>query len=64
MQGEFDALWKVTYKNTLFNPHIPIQGMAFLIVFIFIFKQNAKMVMTSLSGHMMTLDFTASHQKW
>ena len=22
------------------------------------------MVMTSLSGHMMTLDFTASHQKW
>lgn len=28
------------------------------------FIQNAKMVMTSLSGHLMTLDFTASHQKW
>ena len=64
MQGEYDALWKDTYKNTLFDPYIPIQGMAFLTVFIFIFKQNAKMVMTSLSGHMMTLDFTASHQKW
>lgn len=29
-----------------------------------ILGSNAKMVMTSLSGHMMTLDFTASHQKW
>ncbi|XP_067044937.1 DNA topoisomerase 3-alpha-like isoform X2 [Acropora muricata] len=29
-----------------------------------IFGQNAKMIMTSLSGHLMTLDFTASHQKW
>lgn len=29
-----------------------------------ILGSNAKMVMTSLSGHMMSLDFTASHQKW
>lgn len=29
-----------------------------------ILGSNAKMVMTSVSGHLMTLDFTASHQKW
>ncbi|XP_068762622.1 DNA topoisomerase 3-alpha-like isoform X2 [Montipora capricornis] len=29
-----------------------------------ILGQNAKMIMTSLSGHLMSLDFTASHQKW
>ncbi|KAM7428568.1 hypothetical protein ABFA07_020472 [Porites harrisoni] len=29
-----------------------------------ILGNNSSMVMTSLSGHMMTLDFTASHQKW